>query len=748
MQVPTNKHRAVEQQQQQQQKPHDDTRSQPIVHSGRLVYANPWDLPSFPSTGLDANGSAASAAATLGWANQKSPAVWKPGTSAAASTAATMADDNKFVAGREPAASSSDGARAALLAAQSATGQHPRKPAATDNSMLAATTAFRLNRASTRNADAGQPERQKSLMAAKGAVARRQRAESTPVPRESYPDEMNAMVNALSAANRAHRPPLSPTHMVEAGAIPYTTMNKLMFTSRPPVKGQVDEQRRADVLHASAVAMARKLYEAQQKRNDAARKREMDELRGPVDVEVSSSVSDDRQPAQLTTLQDAAYKQAQARLAKMQQENRPNQDLQEYYGTRSSRPLGPRFAFAGKLRKRAFSDGAMIEDQKRSQQIREQMSLFTHRLSEMGEKKRLRDQDSLLAAAQRNVHERLKMMDEKIASETGMIPPATQTQWELKVRAIEHSHAQRETQRPGMVDIGSGKYMKQDEIDVIAARRVQPILDEINERAESERARQTELRLDQERRKEEQEVERTRQRETREIQKKIKQQEKREQKERKAEERREDKAVQAGHVNLTDTERAASASFARLSLEDPEEGHHYATTADDNDQSSTFSPETTQEDQTTRNQPPETDSTPMAGSREKSPSGRVKAWFKNRFSRNSKSVDETTRPEVGFIGGASANLQKQKRDNSRNSLDNHSARAVAMAGRGSSSPLEGRQPDGVSPLSSPNTSEEYIRGRAIDVPTDSLMPPRPIKEPSTQHKASPPRDSRFREIID
>ncbi len=42
-------------------------------------------------------------------------------------------------------------------------------------------------------------------------------------------------------------------------------MNKLMFTSRPPVKLEVDEQKRTDVLHASAVAMAKKMYNQQQK---------------------------------------------------------------------------------------------------------------------------------------------------------------------------------------------------------------------------------------------------------------------------------------------------------------------------------------------------------------------------------------------------------------------------------------------------------------------------------------------------
>jgi len=429
-----------------------------------------------------------------------------------------MAEDHKFMSPREPVASS-DGAKAALLAAQSATTHNSRKPAPTDDGMLAATLAFKSNRANTRTVHIGTLERHKSLIAAKGAVARRQRAESAPIPRESYPDEANAAANALSAAYRAHRPALSPTHSLEAGAIPYTTMNRQMFTSRPPVKPEVDEQRRADVLHASAVAMAKKMYNQQQKMIEA-KKSHTDKTSPRDDLEVSSSVSDDRQPAQLTTLQDAAYKQAQARLAKMQQENMQNRDLQDYYGTK---PLARRFSVTGKLRRRASSDGAVIEDQRRSQQIRKQMSLFSNRLSEVDEQKQQQDQESLLAAAQRNVHERLKGMDEKIANETGMMPPSTLTQWELKARAIAHSRTQpRGIPQPEKVDIGSGKYMDQEDVNAIAARRIQPILDEINQKAELERARQSELRLEVERKKEERDAEKARQKEIHDYEKKLK----------------------------------------------------------------------------------------------------------------------------------------------------------------------------------------------------------------------------------
>jgi hypothetical protein len=153
------------------------------------------------------------------------------------------------------------------------------------------------------------------------------------------------------------------------------------------------------------------------------------------------------------------------------------------------------------------------------------MSLFSNRLSEVDEQKREHDQELLLSAAQRNVHKQLKGMDEKIATETGMIPPSTLTQWEQKAHAVVHSRAhQREKEGPqlGMVDIGAGKHMDQEDINAIAARRIQPILDEITKKAELAHAQQMELRMEMERKKDEEEGEKARQKEVQDLQKKLK----------------------------------------------------------------------------------------------------------------------------------------------------------------------------------------------------------------------------------
>ena len=63
----------------------------------------------------------------------------------------------------------------------------------------------------------------------------------------------------------------------------------------------------------------------------------------------------------------------------------------------------------------------------------------------------------------------------------------------------------------GRVHIGGGKYLDQSEIDAIAKARLQPTLDDITEKAEKQRARDEEIRLDQERLKAEQAKEKQRQ---------------------------------------------------------------------------------------------------------------------------------------------------------------------------------------------------------------------------------------------
>ncbi len=470
---------------------------------GRLKYASPQDLPSFPSIGVKGDHAAASSiAASLGWANHRSFEPWKPDTtisSSAASAAAMLARDRSGSGSKATSAAESAGRKdTRQTAPQSAWGSS------------AASQAFRTH-AAQHSTDVAASDRQWPPRAAKGAVGGpRLRSVSSPQPtREFHPDQISATSNALTAATTAHRPSIRPP-VDDTGAVPYTTMDRQMFTANPPVKPEVDEQNRADVIHASAVAMAKRMYNQQQRTTNAAKQ--------PGSVATSEAGTE---PAPYVSLQEAAYKLAQDRLAKLREEHQRNREYHEYYGSSAIPPR--RFGLRGKLRRRSFSDGDVMEDRMRSQQIRKQTSLFTARLSEVDEQKRQKDRQALLAAAQRNVKAQLQGMDEKVYSETGKVTPALLSEWELKAHAAAQSRSEaRRDDNAGKIDIGGGKYMDSKTVNEIAAKRVQPLLDEINAKAEKERERQAALRLEEENRRRELEVQRARDREIKETHEKIK----------------------------------------------------------------------------------------------------------------------------------------------------------------------------------------------------------------------------------
>jgi len=500
-----------------------------LDHSGRLKFADARDLPSFPSSGLKKDGAAASAAAALGWANTKPVPLWTPDTSVAASAAALLASDGKMVSAT-PYRRTTAGSQAAALAIGSANAhrrqQSQSAPESASWGNSAAVLAFNNSMAPPPTNASPDLARQGSMRAAKGAMAGpRPRAKSTPTTKESYPDQANAASNALSAATIAHRPSMrsSDIPIEDAGAVPYTTMNRQMFTSRPPIKLEVDEKRHNDVIHASAVAMAKKMYSQQQtvintKRADAHARSSSFSRHG------SGSVADeDERPMGFGNLQEAAYKLAQQRLAKLQEEHQKTRGLQEYYGS----PITPQHTKLGGIRnkitrRRSASDGALVEDKKRSMQIRKQMSLFDTKLAEVEEKKRTRDREALLAVAQRNVQARLRSMDERIQEETGWVaPPRDDWEWKARAAAQARFDASR-VEDHRKVDLGGGKFMDREAVEAIAAKRVQPLLDEINENAERERERKALQKAEEEKQKEEAEVKKMRESEIQEIHKKIK----------------------------------------------------------------------------------------------------------------------------------------------------------------------------------------------------------------------------------
>ncbi len=427
---------------------------------------------------------------------------------------------------------SANGAKAAVLAAKDGGKVEIWKPEASAWGNSAANQAFRSERSSdlSPKIDYGYTAigRHGSLMAATGAMSgTRKRSDSTPVPKPTYPDEANAATNALSAATHANNPARKSKveYSVASGASPFTNMPKEMFTSHPPVAPEVDEKRRSDILHASAVAMAKQMYNLQQKQIDqsvsAQRSTGQDAAISAHGRQQSrSSMISEAQPMRFTSLQEAAQKLAQERLAKLHDEHAQNREYRDYYGE-DTRPTS-RLSIRGRVRRRASSDGTLDEDKEQSQRIRAQMSLFSNNLSQVDAKKRQKDREALMAVAQRNVRASLHGMDERVFKETGKVLPSMLNEWEVKAHAAAQKKSDSRMENYGKVNIGGGKFVDQSIVDAAAARNVQPILDEINAKAEKERIRQAELKLDQEANKRSAEAQKTREKELKEISKKLK----------------------------------------------------------------------------------------------------------------------------------------------------------------------------------------------------------------------------------
>lgn len=501
----------------------------PTGAAASLKYANPQDLPSYPTAGLKNTSSAAGAAASLGWANQKSFEHWKPDPSASAATAALHAKDYKMAPSWQPEASSS-GAKAALLAHRDAGKNEAWQPEASSpwgNS--AATQAFKKYGAGTLSPqlDYGYTAlgRKGSLMAATGAMSNgRKRAESSPlvIPKlETYPDEHNASSNALRAATSAHRQSSRGEISPEGGSSPYTNMPREMYTSHPPVAPEVQEKNRNDSLHASAVAMAQGMYKRQQKQleadTNAQSQRAANAAHGRTDS--ISSIGGEAEPMRFNNLQEAAHKLAQERLAKLHDEHAKNREYLDYYGN-NKQPS--RLSIRGRTRRRASSDGKLYEDREQSDKIRSQMSIFTQNINQIDAKKQRQDREALLAAAQRNVTQKLHGMDEKVFADTGKVAPSLLNEWELKAHAAAQANSTSRMENYGKVNIGGGKFVDQAEVDLIAQRNVQPVLDKLNREAEAEHERQAGLKADQELQASKAAEKKQREKETKEINKKLK----------------------------------------------------------------------------------------------------------------------------------------------------------------------------------------------------------------------------------
>lgn len=432
--------------------------------------------------------SSAGAAANLASNNQKTFEHWKPDPIPAANKAALLAKDYTMQPLWQPEASKA-GSKAALTAHANPNQIEPMQPKRTKPPQPS--PAY----------DTAANSRSKALMAA-NAVHNRRRSDSLPVQPVTKTQGNVSWAQQAAAKSHGSTPPSRSGAFApgdpgfEASRVqnvPKDNASRQLYTSTPPVSIETQEKKRQDLLRASAVAMARKMYAIQQKHIDEAAGRPATRVRSATVGGSSKSVSEDLNAAggSYENLEEAARRLAQERLAKIHDEHA---EYRNYYGAKAS---PPRSRLPMRLRRKISGTPAGDDsDEENSRKIRSQMSIFQSKLAEVDSKKRQQDRDALLVIAHRNVDAQIAKLDEKVFRETGKASPAQMEKWQRSARDKAQRDSDERMQNTGKVHIGGGKYIDQSEVDAIAKARLQPTLDDIAYKADQQRALDEEARIE------------------------------------------------------------------------------------------------------------------------------------------------------------------------------------------------------------------------------------------------------------
>jgi hypothetical protein len=445
----------------------------------------------------------------------------------------------------QPEASAA-GSKAALLAHKDGVKLNLWKPEASADGHSAATIAMRKQGLGPGAVDYGYTDqgRKNAFTAATGAHAAsgRKRAQSVPAPAEIYPDSRNSARNALSAATLAHTPSMKArpqgsatdsnrlgSSAMEAARIQHAkSISRDMYTSAPPVALETEERKHNDALRASAISMAKKMYDPKQQRAGGVSAAQSGATAAHGQQPSTGEGDIKQQAMRYIGIQEAAQKLAQERLAKIGYDE--NAAYRSYYGYEKPRSK----LTIRRGRGRANSDSKAVpaedsdsdEDDFRSRRIRNQMDQFNKQLADVDAKKRENDRKSLIAAAERKVQAQLQGMDKKIFDKTGKMSPAMMDEWDEKARQRALANSEVRMENHGRVHLGNGKFMDQGDIDAIAQARVQPTLDEITEKTEKRRAEDEKRRAEEEERRLEMEEKKRRERAEKERSAEIKAEEK------------------------------------------------------------------------------------------------------------------------------------------------------------------------------------------------------------------------------
>ena len=415
----------------------------------------------------------------------------------------------------KPGLSSSAG-KAALLAHRDVKPVEPWQPKQTQSGNTAAGTAVEKQHGLSPKVVRGTTAdgKNKALLAATKSTSGRGRSESSPSPAPRippiYPDAENASHNALSAAMSANRPssqspaksraisPRPEAAMEAARMKSYRQkMQREAHTGDLQASPSTQDKNRQVALRASTVSMNNQMQNAA----------DLKERRPASSGDIRA------QAQQYLHLQDAAHKLAAERLQKIDPDNILT--YRQHYGYDTSQGRS-RLSIRNRRRPRSSSDGQdrHSDDEVQASKIRNQQRHLNDQVTSIDQKKRATDRGNLKSAAEKAVHERMQKLDKQVFEDTGKVTPAMMEEWEAKARAKASAESEARLEHHGMVDVGGGKYITQAELESIAAGRMQPTLEEIGANAERQRARDEEVRLDQEERKRQAAKEKEREKDT------------------------------------------------------------------------------------------------------------------------------------------------------------------------------------------------------------------------------------------
>ncbi|KAF3937599.1 hypothetical protein ABW19_dt0202220 [Dactylella cylindrospora] len=424
-----------------------------LAHS--IKTPEPWNPGKLPT---------AAAAASLAGESYKTPEAWQPTSSKSASRAATHVKDKKSIDSTwRPSSSSNSSALAAAGLANQALSTSPSKTVTTSTT----TPSYDINRI---NALASQNAQNRLTTA-------------NPPPSQSQTDRnMNDILRAATISMSKNSSKSAPTPP-KSTAMPPSSYYSHIPTSPPTVPAESPAtaklNRKSSLAAASAAATEVNLPDQ------------------------SSKSTYERQTKYYPHLEEAARKAASQRLARLQAEHdkaRKASGLPPNWQKQGARSALASSGATSKPTPATTAKGTDATDYARALKIKTDTAKLTQQMESVDKDRQARDYLALLAVAEKRVKSQMQDLETRVAEDQGRVPKHLQEEWDAKAKILSEEYERKRTaeseSKKGKIDMGGGLWYDREDLERIAKGNVQPILDEINEKADKERARLEVLRLE------------------------------------------------------------------------------------------------------------------------------------------------------------------------------------------------------------------------------------------------------------